>query len=258
MSGIAVDGQEVGVVARPHPALAVAEPAHLRGGRRARGERLGRAHPQLGELHEPVGQHAVRLDRGDARVGARHHHRALADQPGVVRLDVREDLRAARAVARPAARSGTSPSVAPTAIRRRTMAATRSSGATTPVAVGEGAVLKTVDPGRDAVDDRLERVGVGGDRKAVPVRFVDQRREVVGGELPAVDVGARGQEAAGGHHLDDVDAALGVLADGVPHPALGDAAEEVAVAAGRGDRRARRDDRRATAGAASRAGARAR
>ena len=64
------------------------------------------------------------------------------------------------------------------------------------VAVGEGAVLQTVDPGRDTVDDRLERVGVGGDREAVPVRLVDQRHEVVGGELPAVDVGARGQEAA--------------------------------------------------------------
>ena len=105
-------------------------------------------------------------------------------------------------------------------------------------------MLKTVDPGRDTVDDRLERVGVGGDREAVPVRFVDQRREVVGGELPAVDVGARGQEAAGGHHLDHVDAALGVLADGVPHAALGDAAEEVAVPACRGDGRARGHDRR--------------
>ena len=104
-------------------------------------------------------------------------------------------------------------------------------------------MLQPVDPGRDTVDDRLERVGVGGDREAVPVRLVDQRHEVVGGELPAVDVGARGQEAAGSHHLDDVDAALRVLADGVPHPALGDPTEEVAVPARRGDRRPRRHDR---------------
>ena len=65
------------------------------------------------------------------------------------------------------------------------------------VAVDERAVLQAVDPGRDTVDDRLERVGVGGDREAVPVRFVDERHELVGRELPAVDVGARGQEAAG-------------------------------------------------------------
>jgi hypothetical protein len=70
---------------------------------------------------------------------------------------------------------------------------------------------------------------------------LDDRHEIGHGELGAQLVGLRRREPAGGHHLHDVNAALGTFRDGCAHVADHRAAEEVAVAAGGRDRRPRCD-----------------
>lgn len=83
-----------------------------------------------------------------------------------------------------------------------------------------------------------------GDRQAVSVCLVDGGVQLVEPELRALHVGARGQRAAAGHDLDEVDAALGMRVYRGPDPVDTGrrAAEEVAVPAGSGDRRSSDDD----------------
>jgi hypothetical protein len=83
-----------------------------------------------------------------------------------------------------------------------------------------------------------------GDLEPVPVRLVDRGREDLGRELGQILAGA-----AAGHDLDDVDAAVGVLADRGADASLRrfcHPAQVVAVPAGRRDRRAGRHDGRQT------------
>ena len=82
------------------------------------------------------------------------------------------------------------------------------------------------------------------DGEAGGVRLVDDRGELCDGELGAQLVGARRREPTRGHHLDHVDAALGVLRDRRAYIAVHDSAEEVAMPARGGERRPRGDDAR--------------
>jgi hypothetical protein len=88
-----------------------------------------------------------------------------------------------------------------------------------------------------------------GDLEPVPVRLVDRGREDLGRELGQILAGTQGEVAAAGHDLDDVDAAVGVLADRGADASLRrfcHPAQVVAVPAGRRDRRAGRHDGRQT------------
>jgi len=104
-----------------------------------------------------------------------------------------------------------------------------------------GEVLDTINAGRQGVLHPDEELGVGDGGKPGPVRPVDERHEIGHGELSVQLVGLRRREPARGHHLHDVNAALGMLRDGCAHVAGHRAAEEGAVAAGGRDRRPRRD-----------------
>ena len=108
-------------------------------------------------------------------------------------------------------------------------------------------VLQAVGPGRHRVRDRGDRVRVRGHLEPVPVRLVDRGPQHLGRELAQMLVGAWRQGPAAGHDLDDVDAALHVLAHRGPHPGLGRLrrpAQVVAVPGRRGDRRPGREDGR--------------
>jgi len=108
-------------------------------------------------------------------------------------------------------------------------------------------VLEPVGPRRHRVRDRADGVRVRGHLEPVPVRLVHRGPQHLRRELGEMLVGAGRQVPAAGHDLDDVDAALHVLAHRGPHPRLGrlrNPAQVVAVPARRGERRAGRDDRR--------------
>jgi hypothetical protein len=81
------------------------------------------------------------------------------------------------------------------------------------------------------VDDSRRAVGVGGDGQAVPMGLIGQRAQLVGCVRGLMRHGARGELAAGRHHLDDVHAAFGAFANGRPDAfhAFGFATEVPAV-----------------------------
>ena len=120
-----------------------------------------------------------------------------------------------------------------------------------------------VDAGLDGPLDGLGPVGVGGDLAAGLVGGVGGDLELFEGVLGGAGLVALGEDAAGGHDLDDVDAIFDLLADGLANlvGAVGDSevavggkegdggfggvVVEVAVAAGDGEAGARGDDARA-------------
>jgi len=241
--GVAVDGEDVGVVAGGDPALAVPEAEDRGRGRGDGAQRLSRAEADVAQDGRGVADHVMRLDRGDAGVAAADHQR-----PGLVE---------ARPVRQDARHPGPGFGEGSQSLRRNhadgeadDRAAVRDQldqlgGGVHAVRGPERDVLQHVGPGRHRVGDRAGRVGMRGDLEAVPVRLVDRGPEHLGRELGEILAGARGEVPAAGHDLDDVDAALGVLAHRGPDRAdggFGDAAQVVAVAAGGGDRRPGRHD----------------
>ncbi len=106
-------------------------------------------------------------------------------------------------------------------------------------------MLQTVDLGRERLLHGRQPVRVRGHRQAVPMGLLDEERQLLARELRAQDVRPRGGHAATGHHLDDVDAAVGAFphrsGDGVPPLDL--AAHVVAVAVRARQRRAGCEDR---------------
>jgi hypothetical protein len=131
-------------------------------------------------------------------------------------------------------------------------AADQVTGVVDAVGTPERHVLDAAHAGVERRPDRGGAVGVRGHRQAEPVRLVDERPQVLPGELREFLAGARRHRPAAGHHLDDVGAAIGPLA--FRRPLSGrlrrsSSAEEVAVARRRGDRRPGRDDRRQSGGA---------
>jgi len=185
----------------------------------------------------------MRLDRGDAGVAAANHQRSGLVEARPVRQDARhpgpgfgegsQSLRRNHADGEADDRA---------AVRDQLDQVGRGVHA---VRGPERDVLQHVGPGRHRVGDRAGRVGVRGDLEAVPVCLVDRGPEHLGRELGEILAGARGQVAAAGHDLDDVDAALGVLAYRGPDALLrrlGRPAQVVAVPAGDGDRRPGRHD----------------
>ena len=79
----------------------------------------------------------------------------------------------------------------------------------------EGTVLDRVDPGPDRRPRGEVAVGV---RRGLPLQavgLVDDRRQLLVGQLGGRDVVAERQDAAGGAHLDDVGAVLDVQANGL-------------------------------------------
>ena len=107
-----------------------------------------------------------------------------------------------------------------------------------------GEVLQPVHPGLDGALDGDQRVRVREHRQPGVVGDLGELAQLVDGELRAQLVRAGGQEAAGRHHLDDVNAVLDPLDDrrtdaARPHERP---AEEVAVPVRHRDRRPCRDD----------------
>ncbi len=129
--------------------------------------------------------------------------------------------------------------------------------------VDERGVLDGVDAGLDGPLDGLGAVGVGGDLASGLVGGVGGDLEFFEGVLRGAGLIALGEDAAGGHDLDDVDAVFDLLADGLADlvGTVGDAevavsweesdggfgrvVVEVAVAAGDGEAGAGGDDARA-------------
>lgn len=95
------------------------------------------------------------------------------------------------------------------------------------VGVHEAGVGDVVDARLDGPPDALGAVRVGGGVLAEAVGVLDEGAEFVGGELRVPGGGAGGHEAAGRHHLDDVDARLVVIPD-----RLADLGDRVDLAAG--------------------------
>ena len=121
------------------------------------------------------------------------------------------------------------------------MASSRSGGVRRPSSVRQVKCSRPSTPASTACQaPRREWVWARTGRPASCARSTTSA-QVRGGELHAELVGAGGQHAAGGHHLDHVDPALDVLGHGRADrvSALGDAAQVVAVPVGDGERRSR-------------------
>jgi hypothetical protein len=105
-------------------------------------------------------------------------------------------------------------------------------------------VLEGVEDGAEHIPDRVGSMDVRGRGEPVPPRLLDDQSQIGPTVLPVKRTGAGRHVAAAGHHLHHVTAALGSFADRGPQRVgpFGLAAEEVAVAAAGGDRRARGDD----------------
>ena len=100
-------------------------------------------------------------------------------------------------------------------------------------------MLESVDAGGECVDDGRRAVSMGSDGQAKTVGLVHDRPQLVGRELALRLPRARGQQSTTCHHLDHVDATLGVGQHGATHgigAAFGDAAQVVAMPARRGER----------------------
>ena len=95
-------------------------------------------------------------------------------------------------------------------------------------------VFQALHAGDHRVGDRIGAVRVRGHRQGVPVRLIHRRGQHLPRELGHVFPGAWREGPAAGHHLDDIDAVLDVLAHrrADPHGGrLGDPAQIVAVSA---------------------------
>ena len=138
--------------------------------------------------------------------------------------------------------------MSPTTVRRSAISWIRSAGSVHAGLGPERHVLQAVGPGRHPVRDRRHGVRVRGHLQPVPVRLVHRGPQHFRRELGQMLVGAWRQGPAAGHDLDDVDAALHVLAHRGPHPRLGRlrAPAQVVAVPGRrgGDRRPGREDGR--------------
>ena len=140
-------------------------------------------------------------------VGARDHQRTGLVEPPQVRLMPGSRTSSSRGGASPGG-GGSVPDGAPTTVRRSAMSRTQVGGRVDAVLGQNETCSIPSTPAATASAIASSGVGVRGDLEPVPVGLVDRGPQFLRGELGQVRRGARGEGAAAGHDLDDVDAAL--------------------------------------------------